>query len=120
MAEAFARKFGGDVVEAYSAGSQPCGHVRPKVAAAMTEVGCDLRAHRSKPIAEIASLEFDVAVDMGCGDLTGKVHACRYESWDIPVPKDLPPEQFRAVRDQIEDRVKRLLVELELPGRSLC
>jgi protein-tyrosine-phosphatase len=118
MAEAFARQLGGEGVEAYSAGSRPCGQVRPKVVAAMKEVGYDLRTHRSKPIGEVASLEFDVAVDMGCGDLTSQVRACRYESWDIPVPKDLPPEPFRAVRDQIEERVRQLLAGLNLPCRS--
>jgi protein-tyrosine-phosphatase len=115
MAEAFARQFAGDHVVAYSAGSRPCGQVRSKVIAAMKEVGCDLREHRSKPIAEIASLDFDVAVDMGCGDLIRQVRAQRYESWDIPVPKDLPPGPFRAVRDQIETRVKQLLAQLKLP-----
>ncbi len=35
MAEAFARIYGGDAVEAYSAGSRPSGVVNPKAIAAM-------------------------------------------------------------------------------------
>ena len=119
MAEAFARLHGGDGVEAYSAGCRPSGRVHPKVVAALREVGYDPVAHRSKGLAEVPPLEFDVAVGMGCGDLTGRVRARRYEDWDIPVPKDLPAEQFRAVRDQIEGMVKRLLVGLALPCGSL-
>jgi protein-tyrosine-phosphatase len=41
------------------------------------------------------------------------VRAKRREDWQIPDPKDMPPEQFRAVRDQIEQNVKVLLSKLD-------
>ena len=62
MAEAFARIHGAGKVEAYSAGSRPSGKVNPKAVAAMKEVGCDLGQHRSKALADLAGLEFDVVV----------------------------------------------------------
>lgn len=37
------------------------------------------------------------------------VLARRRKEWDIPDPKQLPPDQFRAARDQIEKQVKELL-----------
>jgi protein-tyrosine-phosphatase len=37
MSEAFAKMFGGDEVEAYSAGSKPSGVINPKAIAAMQE-----------------------------------------------------------------------------------
>jgi protein-tyrosine-phosphatase len=40
------------------------------------------------------------------------VPARRREAWDIPDPKEMPPEQFREVRDLIEDKVKTLLAGL--------
>jgi hypothetical protein len=46
MAEAFARKYGPERVEAYSAGSHPAGRVHPKAIEAMKELGYDLEQHR--------------------------------------------------------------------------
>ena len=43
---------------------------------------------------------------MGCGDECPFVRAKRREDWDISDPKDLPPEEFRAVRGLIEAKVK--------------
>jgi arsenate reductase (thioredoxin) len=112
MAEAFARLHGGGRVEAYSAGSRPSGLVNPKAIASMREIGYDLGAHQSKGLDELAGLEFDAAVTMGCGDSCPFVRARRRFDWNVPDPKAMPPEEFRAVRDQIEQQVKRLLAEL--------
>jgi len=68
MAEAFARIHGTGRVEPFSAGSRPSGRVNPKAVEAMREVGCDLTKHRSKSLADLAAIEFDVAVTMGYGD----------------------------------------------------
>ncbi len=112
MAEAFARVHGGDAVEAASAGSRPSGRVNPKAVEAMKELGYDLTAHRSKGLADFDGQEFDAAVTMGCGDDCPLVRAKRRIEWDIPDPKDLPPEQFREVRDLIGRKVKELLANL--------
>jgi protein-tyrosine-phosphatase len=111
MAEAFARIHGGDKVEAYSAGSRPSGRVNPKAVEAMRELGYDLGAHHSKGLAELAGTEFDVAVTMGCGDECPSIRAKRRVDWQIPDPKELPPNQFREVRDLIGTKVKELLAE---------
>ena len=112
MAEAFARIHGGGRVEAYSAGSRPSGRVNPRAVEFMREVGYDLAAHRSKALADLPG-EFDVVVGMGCGDKgCPLVKAKRREEWDIPDPKELPADQYRAVRDRIEARVKELLAGL--------
>jgi arsenate reductase (thioredoxin) len=68
MAEAFARMFGGEWVEAYSAGCRPLGRVHPKAVEAMRELGYDLTAHQSKSLTDLPDVEFDVAVTTGCGD----------------------------------------------------
>jgi protein-tyrosine-phosphatase len=107
MAEAFARIHGG--VEAYSAGSRPSGRVNPRAIEYMKEVGYDLTTHTSKALPDG---EFDVVVGMGCGDACPMVKAKRREEWNIPDPKEMPPEQYRAVRDQIEAKVKELLAGL--------
>jgi protein-tyrosine-phosphatase len=113
MAEAFARIHGGGKVEAFSAGSRPSGKVNPKAIEAMREVGYDLQQHRSKSLAELAARDFDVAVTMGCGDECPFIRAKRREDWQIPDPKGMPPEEFRAVRDLIEAKVKELLIVVQ-------
>jgi arsenate reductase (thioredoxin) len=112
MAEAFARLHGGANVEAYSAGSRPSGRVNPKAVAAMGELGYDLTRHQSKSLADLPDVEYDAAVTMGCGDACPLVRAKRREDWDIPDPREMPPEQFRAVRDLIGQKVRALLADL--------
>jgi arsenate reductase (thioredoxin) len=109
MAEAFARIHGQDRIEAFSAGSLPSGRVNPKAIESMKERGYDLAEHRSKSLDDLPSGEYDVAVSMGCGDACPLVQAKRREEWQIPDPKNLSPEEFRAVRDLIEQKVVELL-----------
>lgn len=112
MAEAFARIHGAGRVEAYSAGSRPSGRVNRRAIEFMREIGYDLELQHSKSLGELPDVEFDVAVTMGCGDECPLVRARRREAWNIPDPKELPPEQFRAVRALIEEKVKALLASL--------
>ena len=112
MAEAFARMHGKGLVEAYSAGSRPSGRVNPKAVEAMRERGYDLSRHQSKSLAELSGLDFDLAVTMGCGDECPFIRATSRQDWNIPDPGDLPPEQFRAVRDLVEAKVKELLLTI--------
>ncbi|MCI0459482.1 MAG: arsenate reductase ArsC [Gemmataceae bacterium] len=112
MAEAFARRHGADRVEAYSAGSKPSGRVNPRAVEFMREKGYDLSRHTSKSLGDVPAIEYDAVVTMGCGDACPLVPAKRREDWQIPDPKALPPAQFRAVRDLIEEKVKALLEAL--------
>jgi protein-tyrosine-phosphatase len=111
MAEAFARMAGG--VEAHSAGSRPSGQVSPKAIEAMRELGCDLTTQRSKSLAELPGGTFDAVVTMGCGDACPNLRAKRRLDWNIPDPKHLPPDEFRAVRDLIRSKVNDLLTDLK-------
>jgi protein-tyrosine-phosphatase len=112
MAEAFAHIHGAGAVEAYSAGSRPSGRVNPRAVEAMKDVGYDLTAHRSKSLQDLAEVEFDVAVTMGCGDECPFLKAKRRIDWQIPDPREMPPEQFCQVRSLIEAKVKELLRSL--------
>jgi protein-tyrosine-phosphatase len=112
MAEAFARIHGSGQVEAFSAGSRPSGRVNPKAFEAMRELGYDMSAHSSKGLHDLAGIDFDVAVTMGCGDKCPFIRAARREDWQIPDPKEMPPEEFREVRGLIEAKVKELLATL--------
>ena len=111
MAEAFARLHGGDDVEALSAGSKPSGVINPKAVRFMAERGYDLAAHGSKALSEVAG-EFDAVVTMGCGDDCPWVPAKRREDWALPDPKHMDDDGYRAVREEIEARVRALLAQL--------
>jgi protein-tyrosine-phosphatase len=112
MAEAFAHIHGGDRVHAVSAGSRPSGRVNPKAVEAMREIGYDLSAHQSKGLDDFNGQEFDAAVTMGCGDECPLVLAKHRMDWQIPDPKEMPPDHFREVRNLIEQKVKELLATL--------
>ncbi len=113
MAEAFARMHGGPEVEAYSSGSRPSGKVNPRAIEFMKELDYDLTTHTSKSLNQIPQEAYDAAITMGCGDECPFVLAKLREDWGIPDPKELPPAQFREVRDLIESKVKDLLKRIE-------
>jgi protein-tyrosine-phosphatase len=112
MAEAFARMYGSERVEAFSAGSQPSGRINPKAVEAMQELGYDLGRHHSKGLSNLPDGEYEYAVTMGCGDSCPTLKARHREDWNIPDPKEMPPEQFRVVRDLIGQKVKELIAKL--------
>lgn len=109
IAEAFARIHGGDEVEAYSSGSRPSGVVNLKAIETMREVGYDLSTHASKSLDEIPDVTYDFVATMGCGDECPFIRAVVREDWQIPDPKNMPPDEFRAVRNEIERRVRAML-----------
>lgn len=118
MAEAFARRLGGDALEAVSAGSRPSGVVNPKAIASLAALGYDLSTHVSKTLSEIPPGPYDAAVSMGCGDACPQVAARLREDWALPDPKHMDPREFDAVRDAIADRVADLLARLGFAARG--
>ena len=114
MAEAFARIHGGDEIEPYSAGSKPSGKINPKAIASMNEMDYDLTRHNSKSLNDIPDLIYDAVVTMGCGDACPWIAADLREDWEIPDPRDMNEDDFRRVRNLIEEKVKNLLERLRL------
>ena len=113
MSQAFAMILGGDAVEAYSAGSAPSGKINPKAIAAMKELGYDLSGHASKSLQEVEQYApFDAVVTMGCGDACPWMPAKQFIDWQIPDPRHMNEEEFRAVRNLVRDKVKTLLASL--------
>jgi len=110
MAQAFAKIYGGENVQAFSAGSKPLGIVNPKAIAAMKELGYDLSVHESKSLDEVKGYApFDVVVTMGCGDACPWMPAKQFIDWQIPDPRNMEPEDFNKVRDLIAEKVKEIL-----------
>ncbi|MBK9731351.1 MAG: arsenate reductase ArsC [Chitinophagaceae bacterium] len=112
MAEAFAKIHGENIVHAFSAGSKPSGTINPKAILSMNEIGYDLTVQHSKSLKSIPDLEYEYAITMGCGDECPLVNAKYKADWDIPDPKNMEPEDFRNIRNLVEQKVKALLQQL--------
>jgi len=99
-------------VEVRSAGTTPVDQINPAVIAVMDEIGIDLSKDFPKPLSDKAVEASDVIVTMGCGDACPVFPGKRYLDWELPDPAGKSVEKVRAIRDQIDDRVKALLAEL--------
>ena len=110
MAEAFFTQLAPADVRAGSAGTAPAAHVHPEVVEVMREVGIDLSGRRPRRLDLELQLHAGWAVTMGCGDACPYVPA-RVDDWDIADPAGQPLERVREIRDEIEQRVRRLVEE---------
>jgi arsenate reductase len=120
MAEAFLRALGGDAFEAYSAGSVPR-DLDPLAVAVMAERGIDIGDQRPKGLREYmgrAQFEYLITVcdrvEKECPMFPG-VGAREYWPLEDPTRAAVGDEErlveFRKVRDEIETRARRWLVE---------
>ena len=102
--------------EARSAGTEPADHIHPAVVTVMLEEGIDV----SRLIPRLLTIELatwaDVVVTMGCGDACPVIPGKRYIDWDLRDPKDLPIDEVRAIRDDINRRVNDLVKDLDRSG----
>ena len=110
IAQAFFERHAPDDVRAESAGSNPARQLWPNVIEAMREVGIDLSDRRPQKLSVEMQLHADWAVTMGCGDACPYVPT-RVEDWDLDDPADQPLEVVRTIRDDIEQRVKTLVLD---------
>ena len=99
-------------VQVRSAGSEPADEINPLVVEAMAEVGVDLRRELPKPLSDEAVRAADVVVTMGCGDACPVYPGKRYLDWELDDPAGKELETVRAIRDQIDGRVRALVAEL--------
>ena len=115
MAAGWPRRLGGDGVEVLSGGSEPASEVNPVAIEAMEEVGIDIRSQSPKRWTDETLGAADVVVTMGCGDTCPVVPGTRYLDWALEDPAGQGIEAVRPIRDDIEQRVRGLLAELEVP-----
>jgi arsenate reductase (thioredoxin) len=99
-------------IDVRSAGSAPADEVDPAVVEAMSEVGADLSEEFPKPLTDEAVQTSDVVITMGCGDACPIYPGKRYEDWELEDPAGRDLETVRRIRDEIDERVRRLVDEL--------
>ena len=112
MAAGLLTKHAGGRVEVRSAGSAPADTVNPAVVEIMAEVEVDVSAETPKMLTTDAVEAADVVISMGCGDACPVFPGKRYLDWDLPDPSGLPPDAVRAIRDELDRRVRGLLAEV--------
>jgi arsenate reductase len=112
MAAAFAEEMSHGEVGVMSAGSEPADQLNPAVLEAMTEVGLDLSARTPRLLADEAVQSADVVITMGCGDACPIYPGKRYEDWELTDPAGQPVDIVRGIRDDIKNRVEKLLESL--------
>lgn len=109
MAAALTEHLSARKVHVRSAGSEPVDTVNPTVLDALAERGIPLSAPYPKPLTHSAVQAADVIVTMGCGDACPVFPGKRYEDWDVADPDGQPLDVVRDIRDDIQQRVTRLL-----------
>ena len=118
MAAAWAAHLGGGAVQVRSGGSDPAVEVNRVAVEAMAEVGIDIAAHIPERWTDETVRTADVVVTMGCGDTCPFFPGTRYEDWKVSDPAGQSLDAVRPIRDDIEQRVRGLLADLDVPVRT--
>lgn len=118
LAAAILQSLAGDRVRVRTAGSAPAAVVSARVVVALDEIGVPLAGEYPKPLTDEVVRAADYVVTMGCGDACPVYEGRRYLDWDLVDPAGLSMDGVRAVRDDIDARVRALLVELGIGARE--
>ncbi len=108
IAEGWAKKLGGDLFEAYSAGTEEYPQVKPLAVQVMEEAGVDMAGHYPKLIKEIPN-ELDILITMGCNVTCPYIPNKHTEDWGIEDPSGKGIEAFRKTREEIREKVQELI-----------
>lgn len=100
---------------AWSGGSEPGDQINPSAVQAMAEIGIDITCEFPKPWTDEIVQAADVVVTMGCGDTCPFFPGKRYDNWELDDPAGQGVDAVRLIRDDIEQRVRRLLFDLGIP-----
>jgi arsenate reductase len=123
MAEAFLREYGGERFEAYSAGTEPKA-IHPFTNRVMEEVGISLSGQRPKHVKEyMGKVHFGFLITL-CGEAEEKCPTAfpglgQRRHWSFEDPSAFTGSEneklakFREVRNQIAQRVKTWLAEVQ-------
>jgi arsenate reductase len=98
--------------DVFSGGSDPASGVNPVAVEAMAEMGIDISRELPKPWTDEILRAADIIVTMGCGDACPVYPGKRYEDWELEDPAGRPIEEVRAIRDEIKERVEKLVAEV--------
>ena len=113
MASAFAQYHAGDKIEVESAGSAPAQEVNPLMEEVMSEKSIDMAFRKPKSMEEATRLvKPDLIISMGCEEACPLFPGVPNQEWSVPDPAGKPIEFMRKIREEVEERVRRLIEEL--------
>jgi protein-tyrosine-phosphatase len=110
MAEALARHFANDVIEAASAGTHPLGCVAELTREVLRERGVASQGQYSKGLEEAGIDEAELVVNMSGRPLEWA--GCEVVEWAVEDPYGDSVATYRRICDDVEARVKELGEEL--------
>lgn len=111
-AQVLAAHHGGDRVDVRSAGSEPGDEVNAVVATVLAERGLSVVNHQPTLLTVEGVQQSDLVITMGCGETCPVCPGKHYEDWQVDDPKDQSLEVVRQIVDDIESRVRGLLLRL--------
>lgn len=110
IAEGILRNVLGDIVEVYSAGSDPAGYVHPMAIKVMKEIGIDISNYRSKNLKEFLNTKIETVItvcnsaDKNCPFFPGQLNRHHFPFDDPAKATGDDAEKlavFRRARDEI-------------------
>jgi len=112
MAAGLLKLRSGGRINVRSAGSTPGEEINPNAIVALEELGVDMSEAFPKPLTDEVVRAADVVITMGCGDACPIYPGKKYEDWALDDPDEQDLETVRRIRDDIDERVQRLIGEL--------
>ncbi|WP_441293683.1 arsenate reductase, glutathione/glutaredoxin type [Brasilonema octagenarum] len=114
MAEGFARTLGDSKIAVNSSGLESS-FVDPTTVQVMSEIGIDISHQTSKPLNNFKAEDYDAVISLcGCGVNLPEEWVIRdvFEDWQLDDPEGQSIETFRRVRDEVKERVVKLIKSL--------
>ena len=114
MAEGFGRALGEGKIAVTSSGLE-ASRVHPTAIEVMSEIGVDISKQTSDALSDFDADNYDAVISMcGCGTSLPKDWVMQevFEDWELEDPDGKPKETFHRVRDEIKQRVDRLIEQL--------
>ena len=115
MAEGFARKLGGDLLDVYSAGTNPSGVVSEDAIEIMREIKIDIAKVRSKGLDAVPIADMDIVVSMApraARLLVPRGFKGRTIDWKVEDPVGKSLTVFRRVRGELNHLTRTLIEDI--------
>ena len=117
MAEGFARRYGSDVMEPWSAGLAPANVIQPLTKKVMEAKNINIDDLYPKELNTLDFTSFDLIVNMSNRPFPTRL-PIEIRDWKVEDPVGKTEEVYVAVRDQIEMLVMHLILEFRREERK--
>ena len=127
MAEAIARQLASDVMEPFSAGTHPLGHLAEATRQTLVANGYSVKHLSSKGLGPRAMETVDIIINMTGRSLEGlnrrtspgsPAVAEKIKTWNIADPYGADPATYQKILEQIESKILLLAARLRAEQRA--